>query len=138
MRDTIQKVVNGIADGTISTDNGITRLNAIIQMEIEEEIDLRKPETENPKVTVLSVRTSSTLYQNAVIHGCSFHEFLQDMNAEIKKFLKEGNDSSVNAIDVFWHLSEHCDRKYGRCHWESLSMDDLRDVLLADSKKATK
>jgi len=129
MREAIKKVVSGVADGTITSEKGVDDLVTILRREVRaHSVGSDKP---NPRVTVLTARTSSTLYQGVVAHDCSFHEFRLDLTQAILGFLKSSS-SHINGLDVFWHLREHCDEKYGSCRWEVLTMDDLRDALVDD------
>jgi len=78
--------------------------------------------------TVIKLVTPDAEYRNLVAHQCSCGEFLKDIRREIVEFMKgkaESELKSVSKTDVFWHLSEYCDKKYGPCHWQQLSIDSL-------------
>ena len=73
--------------------------------------------------TIILHRTEDAEYRNLVAHHqCSLAEFLKDIQREIDEFIK---DKQVNQIDIFWHLGEYCDKKYGRCQWQIVTLDSL-------------
>ncbi len=77
------------------------------------------------RVTTISYDTPELLYRNAVCHECTCGEFLKDMEEETKRYVKK--QGLVNQVDLFWHLDEYCEKKYGPCHWQTIS---TRSILL--------
>lgn len=78
------------------------------------------------RATIIAYNTPELLYRNTVCHECTCGEFLQDIKAETKRYLKE--QGLVSDVDVYWHLDEYCEKKYGACHWQMVS---VRSLLLA-------
>ena len=72
--------------------------------------------------TIIKHTTADAEYRNLVVHQCSFAEFLKDIRREIDEFTK---DKQVSKMDIFWHLDEYCDKKYGRCQWEIITIASL-------------
>jgi len=72
-------------------------------------------------VTVIKCRTPGADYTNLVFHKCSLGEFQKDIQEEIRKSFPERR--KISKMDVFWHLNEYCNKKYGECHWQILNVD---------------
>ena len=72
------------------------------------------------RVTTIKMVTPDLLYLNTVVHECSFGEFMQDLKEEVKIYLTGHEKASY--VDVFWHLDEYCNQKYGLCHWQKVDM----------------
>lgn len=72
--------------------------------------------------TVIKHVTPDAEYRNLVVHQCSCTEFVMDILREIEEFTK---DKHVGKIDIFWHLGEYCDKKYGRCPWQTVTVGTL-------------
>lgn len=75
------------------------------------------------QVTIISYDTPELLYRNAVCHKCTCGEFLEDVKAETKRYLKE--QGQISEVDLFWHLDDYCKEKYGACHWQTVSTRSL-------------
>ena len=71
------------------------------------------------EVTIIEYLTPDLTYKNAVCHKCTCGEFLKDMHEEIERYLKE--HKHAKQVDIFWHLDDYCDEKYGACHWQIVS-----------------
>lgn len=56
---------------------------------------------------------------NVVAHECSCGEFATDIDREVGRFIGKGKCS---LIDIFWHLDEYCEKKYGSCHWQEIDI----------------
>jgi len=77
--------------------------------------------------TILRCNDSSVHYINLIIHECNMFEFKEDLRKEIRRFIKEKEDKEqVGTMDVFWHLDDYCEKKYGVLHWQTIEMDELR------------
>lgn len=77
-------------------------------------------------VTMIKVVSPDLLYINTVVHECTFCEFMEDLSEEVKRFLSHAEEKKYCQIDIFWHICEYCDQKYGPCHWQQM---DLRVLL---------
>lgn len=73
-------------------------------------------------VTIIKYIATDAEYTNAVAHQCTCGEFLKDIRREIEEFTK---DKPVSKIDIFWHLDGYCEKKYGPCYWQVLTIDSL-------------
>ena len=75
------------------------------------------------QVTIIRCNTLDVLYCSVVPHECTLGEFLQDIREETKKYVKL--HQPVTEIDLFWHLDDYCDKKYGVCHWQLVGTDAI-------------
>lgn len=74
-------------------------------------------------VTIIKCETPDILYYNTVRHECTCGQFLQDIKDEVKRYLLGHKDAKQ--IDIFWHLDEYLDEKYGACYWQMVSIETL-------------
>lgn len=73
--------------------------------------------------TNIQVVTPETKYINAVAHECTLGEFANDMRDEAKKYRGQQPNKKASYIDLFWHLGEYCDGKYGKCFHQTLDVE---------------
>ncbi len=74
-------------------------------------------------VTTIKYVTPDMIWLNTVGHDCLCGEFMVDIMGEARKFKAEHKDAKQ--VDVFWHLDEYCERKYGTCHSQQVSIETL-------------
>jgi len=85
------------------------------------------------EATMIVHRTSDMLYQNLVLHECSCGEFLLDIAKECREFgMRRDNTKEcgvvtrgISKVDLFWHLDEYCEKKYGPCYWQLVTITSL-------------
>ena len=78
------------------------------------------------RVTTLKIVTPDLIYVLTVAHECNFGEFMQDLREEVKTYLRQEENEKASPIDIFWHLDEYCNQKYGPCQQQKV---DLRALL---------
>jgi hypothetical protein len=75
-------------------------------------------------VTVIKVATRDVVYTNLVYHDCPCGEFFRDIQREAREF-NTSKKGEASRLDVFWHLDEYCEKKYGPCYWQIVTIDSL-------------
>jgi|GEM_PF-4575813 len=78
------------------------------------------------RATLITQQTRDDVFLNVVAHCCSCGEFLRDIQREADKFREERcQNKPLSKIDIFWHLNEYCEKKYGPCHWQRVSIEAI-------------
>jgi len=73
--------------------------------------------------TVISCEAEDIIYRSIVAHECTLGEFLYDLRDKTRRYLKLHKKSS--GVDLFWHLDDYCNEKYGTCPWQGASIVSL-------------
>ena len=77
------------------------------------------------RVTIIQCSTPELLYLNTVAHKCTCGEFRRDIAEEVITFLKQTGNEEATKVDIYWHLDDYCEKKYGLCHWQKVNVETI-------------